>query len=144
VYGIEGTSSSSRANSSYTLDGSTPRLHQDSTTTATSNVLFYTSPLLEDTQHTLVIQNLAAGGGKAPFFIQFMPRALMLKLGAELQLDYFEVIRSTVHDGESIPTCEHLSPGPISKAGLIERQSVLHPGAYMPGMSRFNPQSSLG
>jgi len=84
VYGIEGTSSSSRANSSYTLDGSTPRLHQDSTTTATSNVLFYTSPLLEDTQHTLVIQNLAAGG--------------------ELQLDYFEVIRSTVHDGESIPT----------------------------------------
>ncbi|KAF9653732.1 hypothetical protein BDM02DRAFT_3182728 [Thelephora ganbajun] len=84
VYGTEGTSSSKQANSSYTLDGSTPLLHQGSTTVVTSNVLFYGSPLLEDAEHTLVIQDLVAGGG--------------------LQLDYFEVTRSTAKGGRLTST----------------------------------------
>jgi hypothetical protein len=79
VYGTEGTGSrSKRANSSYTLDGLTPHLHQESTTVPTSNIIFYSSPELEDTQHTLVIQNLESGGGKVLPFVQFKQRALTL------------------------------------------------------------------
>jgi hypothetical protein len=77
VYGTEGADSrSKRANSSYTLDGSTPQVHQESTTTPTSNVLFYGSSTLEDTQHTLVIKNLVDGGGKVSLFAHFEPRVL--------------------------------------------------------------------
>jgi len=77
VYGTEGTGSrSKRANSSYTLDGSAPLFHHESVTPSTPDVLFYSSPTLEDTQHTLLIQNLVSGG--------------------ELQLDYFEVTGSTI------------------------------------------------
>lgn len=73
MYGTEGTGSGGkRANSSYTLDGSTPRFHQES---ATGSVQFYSSPTLEDTQHTLLIRNLVSGGGKVAF-ARFMSRAL--------------------------------------------------------------------
>lgn len=83
VYGTEEASSSNKANSSFILDGSTPHLHQESMTVRTPNTLLYVSPLLEDAQHVLVIQNLVAGD--------------------ELQLDYFEVTGSATLGKESTP-----------------------------------------
>ena len=62
MYGIEGTNTTHQANSSYVLDGSTPSLSRESIAIDTSNILLYVSPLLEDAQHTLVIQNLAPAG----------------------------------------------------------------------------------
>jgi len=77
VFGTEGTASrGERANSSYALDGSTLQFHQESATGPTPNVPLYSSPTLEDTQHTLLIQNLVSGG--------------------ELRLDYFEVTGNTI------------------------------------------------
>lgn len=107
MYGTEGTNPrDKRANSSYTLDGSTPRVHQESMTTPTPKVLFYGSTTLEDTQHTLVIKNLVNGGGKVLFLVQFKPQVLTLESSAELQLDYFEVTGSAVLGGEQTPARE--------------------------------------
>ena len=111
MYGTGETNSSNQANSLYTLDGSTPRLSQESRSISTSNILLYVSPLLEDAHHALVIQNLAPGG-EVWFLAQ---RALTPRLNAELKLDYFEVTGSTVQDGGSIPTCECRSPCSTSR-----------------------------
>ena len=107
------------------------------------NVLHCVSPLLKDTQHTILIQNLAPGG-EVRYLAQSKPRALTLKLNAELKLDYFEVAGSKVVGGESILICECLSSRPTSRWGLTEKQSLIHPGAHIPGMRHFNPQSSQG
>lgn len=75
-------------------------------TTATSNVLFYNSKTLEDGQHTLVIKNLVDGGGEVLLFLHLKPRVLTLEPNIELQLDYFEVIGSTVRGGKRALACE--------------------------------------
>lgn len=95
VYGAGEITSNNRANSSFILDGSMPHLHQEPMAIGTSNVL-YASPLLEDTQHELVIRNLVAGG--------------------DLQLDYFEVTGSTVQVERLTPT-PHLSSRSIHPRG---------------------------
>jgi len=106
VYGVEGTSSrNKRANSSYTLDGLTPRIHLEYATTPTPNVILYSSATLEDTQHTLVIQNLA-NGGEVFLFSRFNTRILTLKLRVELRLDYFEVTGSAIQGGGPTPISE--------------------------------------
>jgi len=120
VYGTEGTGSrSKRANSSYTLDGVTTHFHQESVTTSTPDVLFYSSPTLEDTQHTLLIQNFVSGGGKVVFLVQFKSRALTPKLDAELQLDYFEVTGGTIKDIQLTSNRKYTTPRPASQV-LIE------------------------
>lgn len=105
MYGVEGTRNK-RANSSYTLDGLTPRVHLESATTVTPNVLFYSSATLEDTQHTLVIQNIANGGGRVLHFVGFKPRVLTLTLNAVLRLDYFGVTGSAIQGGGPTPVSE--------------------------------------
>ena len=68
MYGKEGTGSCGAwGNSSYILDGSTPRFHQESATVPTPNVLLYSSPTLENVWHTLLVQNLVGGGGRVFF-----------------------------------------------------------------------------
>lgn len=99
VYGTEVTDPGNQTTSSYILDGSTPRLSQQPMTVGTSSVLLYLSPPLEDTQHTLVIQNLVASG--------------------ELRLDYFEVTESTTWGGESVLASLH-SPRSIHPRGELQ------------------------
>lgn len=107
VFGVEGLNSrNKRANSSYTLDGLTPRVHLETATTATPNVLLYSSATLEDTQHTLVIQNLAKDAGKVFLFVRLKLRVLTLILSVELRLDYFEITGSAIEDDGPTPICE--------------------------------------
>jgi hypothetical protein len=49
---------------------------------------------------------------------------LTLKLYAELELDYFEITGSTVRDGESMLTCERLSPRPTSRGVRSDGNTV--------------------
>lgn len=114
MYGAGGTSSDNQANSSFILDGSVPHLHQEPMAIGTSDVLLYISPLLEDTQHVLVIRNLVAGGGEVLPFVQQKPWALMYRLNIDLQLDYFEVTGSTVQGEQLTPTCKYFSPCLVS------------------------------
>jgi len=82
----------------------------------TSNVLFYRSPTLEDTQHTLEIKNLQEGG--------------------ELQLDYFEVTGSTLQGGMAVlassptnsPDTGRNSLQPAVIAGLVLSSVVVLAG----------------
>lgn len=141
MYGKEGTGSRGAwANSSYTLDGSTPRFHQESAIVPTPNVLLYSSPTLENVQHTLLIQNLVGGGGRV-FFVQFRSRALTPKLNAELQLDYFEVTGSLMEGIQLTSNREYLTLYLASQ--VLMKIQHLYPVAKIPGVNRSNPQSSL-